>query len=169
MPFYHYQERPEELENPLNNLGYLLKLLNESCMAQVEESMKEFDLTAAQWRPLVILDLKQAETPAEIARIMNTDTGAMTRMLDRLEKKGFINRIRCKTDRRVINLKLTDKGNQVTKKLMPTVATVLNKALDGFNKEEFELFKQFTMRMLNNLNPEEINHLKMVMQCTRKC
>lgn len=52
---------------------------------------------------------------------------------------------------------------------MPTVATVLNKALDGFNKEEFELFKQFTMRMLNNLNPEEINHLKMVMQCTRKC
>lgn len=160
MPFYNYQERPEELETPLHNLGYLLKVLNENSIAQVEESMKEFDLTAVQWHPLVIIDLKQADTPAEVARIVNTDTGAMTRMLDRLEKKGFIKRERSETDRRVVKLKLTDKGNQVTKKLMPTVATVLNKALQGFTREEYELFKSLTMRMLNNLNPDEVKRLE---------
>lgn len=158
--FYHYKNRPEELESPLSNLGYLIKVLHEIMSQQVEEQMQEFGLTAAQWHPLIIIDLQQADTPAQVARLINVDTGATTRILDRLEQKGFITRSRSTQDRRVVHLHLTEKGAKVTKKLMPVVEQILNQALQGFTQEEFELYKKLTMRMLVNLNPEEIERIR---------
>ena len=46
-------------------------------------------------------------TAAELARIGCVDTGAMTRMLDRLEAKGLVRRSRCPKDGRVVQLELT--------------------------------------------------------------
>lgn len=158
--FYHYKNCPEELENPLRNLGYLIKVLHEVMSQQVEEQMKEFGLTAAQWHPLVMIDLQQADTPAQVARLINVDTGATTRILDRLEQKGFITRARSTQDRRVVHLHLTAKGASVTKKLMPAVEQILNQALTGFTQEEFELYKKLTLRMLTNLNPEEMERIR---------
>lgn len=158
--FYDYNERPLELEKPFLNLAYLIKILYESMVSQIEASMREFELTAAQWYPLVVIDLGQADTPAEIARWIGTDTGAMTRMIDRLESKGFVKRTRSEQDGRVIKLKLTDKGNQVTKKLMPAIAVVLNHALTGLSQEEFEQFKHLTLRILMNLNPEKLKQIQ---------
>lgn len=158
--FYDYKNCPESLENPLSNLGYLIKMLQETMSQQLEDQMKEFDLTAAQWHPLIIIDLQQARTPAQVARLINVDTGATTRILDRLEQKGFIKRVRSTEDRRVVHLHLTEKGSNVTKKLMPAVELILNKALERFTNEEFELYKKLTMKMLVNLNPSEVEHIR---------
>lgn len=158
--FYDYKNHPKALENPLSNLGYLIKVLHEIMSQQLHEQMKEFELTAAQWHPLIIIDLQQAHTPAQVAHLINTDTGATTRILDRLEQKGFIIRTRSNQDRRVVHLTLTEKGSQVTKKLMPTVEQILNKALEGFTPEEFEQYKKLTMRMLVNLNPTEVERIR---------
>ena len=47
---------------------------------------------------------------ADIARLACHDTGAVTRVLDRLESKGLIQRVRSESDRRVVNLQLTTEG-----------------------------------------------------------
>ena len=49
-------------------------------------------ITHAQWGPLFLLRSGRASTVAELARELQTDPGAMTRLLDRLESKGLCRR-----------------------------------------------------------------------------
>jgi DNA-binding HxlR family transcriptional regulator len=43
-------------------------------------------------------------------RGLGIDAGAITRMLDRLEAKGLVERVRSETDRRVVHVRLTEAG-----------------------------------------------------------
>ena len=59
-------------------------------LARPDRRLGEHDLTHAQWAPLFKIAHKHASTVAELARECDCDAGAMTRMLDRLEAKGWI-------------------------------------------------------------------------------
>ncbi len=102
------QHHPEAFE-PDESPGYLMHLALHSMQAQIERLMFDHDLTAMQWRPLYILSRGRAATAADLARLMQVDNGAVTRMLDRLEAKGLVARERSTTDRRVVKL-LADSG-----------------------------------------------------------
>ena len=78
------------------------------------------------------------------------DPGAMTRMIDRLERKGLVRRIRCPDDRRKINLELTPEGKAVYPRLIESVVAVLNRYLRGFSRDEITQFETFLKRMLAN-------------------
>ncbi len=96
------------------------------------------------------LHLGHASTVAELARACNLDAGAMTRMLDRLEAKGLCKRIRSETDRRVVNIVLTDTGRTVAQGIQGLLYTVLNQHLTGLSVEEFSVFKSLLQRILAN-------------------
>ena len=53
-----------------------------------------------------------------------TKSGA-TRFIDRLEKAGLVERVKCPTDRRAYNLRLTDKGKATQKAADPHVLRVI--------------------------------------------
>ncbi|MEO8754417.1 MAG: hypothetical protein ABI624_17240, partial [Casimicrobiaceae bacterium] len=69
----------------LQSVGYMLKQLRNALDRIVDEEMTEHDLTGVQWGPLLMLQHGLGSTAADLARIGCVDTGAMTRMLDRLE------------------------------------------------------------------------------------
>ena len=143
----------------LKNIGYLIRLNFQSISQMIEAEMEPLGLTASQWHPIAIIGLEKANTPAGVARIAEVDTGAMTRTLDRLEKKGFLKRRRSTHDRRVVELELTEKGHTVTEKLMPAVSRALNAHLKGFTNEETTLLISFLQRMQQNGNTETYERL----------
>jgi DNA-binding MarR family transcriptional regulator len=82
--------------------------------------------------------------------VLGVDAGAMTRMLDRLEAKGLIGRVRSLTDRRVTQLRLTATGEAATEGIPEVVARVNNDYLQGFSREEFEELNALLARMRAN-------------------
>jgi DNA-binding MarR family transcriptional regulator len=74
----------------------------------------------------------------------------MTRMLDRLERKGLIRRVRCGDDRRKVILELTADGKAVYPKLVATYVAVLNRFLHGFSKADARQLETLLSRMLAN-------------------
>ena len=74
----------------------------------------------------------------------------MTRMIDRLEAKGLIRRVRSADDRRAVNLELTDEGKAVIPKMRVKVVAVLNRLLRGFTKSEARQLESYLQRMLAN-------------------
>lgn len=132
------------------SVGYLIKLANQVVMQNLDAELQYYDLTAPQWVPLLVLSKGRADTVAGCARAIDVDTGAMTRMLDRLETKGFVTRNRSQKDRRVVNVELTKAGVEIVKLIPPTICTVLNSHLRGFNQKEFETFKGLLGRFLHN-------------------
>jgi DNA-binding MarR family transcriptional regulator len=80
--------------------------------ASVEAKLKEFGLTGTQYNALRILRGAGAEglPCSEIGERMITRDPDITRLLNRLEKRGLVTRGRAKDDRRVIHGKITTAG-----------------------------------------------------------
>ncbi|TAL91543.1 MAG: MarR family transcriptional regulator [Candidimonas sp.] len=137
-----------------SNVGHLIKNVYASINRMIDQGVAPIGLTSKQWKPLIMICHHDINTPAELSRVTNVDTGAMTRVLDRLEAKGFISRHRCLEDRRVVKLELTDSGQQVIGGILGPVADTLNTHLAGFSKQETELLLKFLQRMIaNGANP----------------
>ena len=133
-----------------DSVGFLMKAVMLSVTAAVNRRLTVHGLTNAQWGPLLMIQQGRAYTVAELARWSNSDAGAMTRLLDRLEAKGLLKRVRSTEDRRVVKLELTTEGEQAIRDVPAVLADVLNAHLSGFTKTEWETMKSYLSRMLAN-------------------
>jgi DNA-binding MarR family transcriptional regulator len=100
---------------------------------EIEQRMAALDLTDAQWKPLWMLASGRADTANEMARCLEMDAGAVTRLLDRLEAKGLVERVRSDADRRVVHLQLTAAGRAAAAQVPHVLASVNNDMLQGFS------------------------------------
>jgi DNA-binding MarR family transcriptional regulator len=132
------------------SVGYLMKRVVISIVAQADLRLEVHGLTSAQWGPLLRLRNSGASTVAELARWINVDAGAMTRLLDRLEKKGLCKRVRSTEDRRVVQVELTAEGEAAIAEVPAVLAEVLNAHLTGFSKTEWQALRSYLQRMLAN-------------------
>lgn len=129
------------------SIGYLMKRILLSIVQQADKRLVAHGLTNAQWGPLLRLKTVGSSTVAELARWSNVDAGAMTRLLDRLEKKGLCKRIRSTADRRVVQVVLTPDGEVAIGEVPAVLADVLNAHLAGFSRSEWETLQAYLQRM----------------------
>ncbi len=140
----------QENFSPSDNIGYLLKRCGTQLSLSVDRALAEFDMTHAQLGIFLRLLNGSANTASDLARELMTDTGAMTRMLDRLEDKAFIERSRDGDDRRVVQVKLTSKGKDLADQMTQATISCLNHYLRGFSATEVAQFNAFLQRMIAN-------------------
>lgn len=133
---------------PEDSVGYLMKRVLMSIVHQVDKRLEPHDLTSAQWGPLLHLRKAGSSTVAELARWQQVDAGSMTRLLDRLEKKGLCKRVRSTADRRVVQVELTPEGEASITGVPAVLCEVLNAHLAGFSKSEWVALKTYLARML---------------------
>jgi DNA-binding MarR family transcriptional regulator len=136
------------------SIGYLVRQLRMEMERAIDAEMTEHDLTGAQWGPLFAIGQELGNTAAELSRLARVDTGAMTRMLDRLEAKGLLRRQRCRKDARVVRLELTDEGHRICREIPYALSRVLNGLLRGFTEPELATLKTLIRRMLANAAAE---------------
>ena len=91
-----------------------------------------------------------ASTAAELCKILIYDPGAMTRLLDRLEKKGVLRRVRAKGDRRTVRLELTADGKRLYPRILEALVEEFNRLLHGFSKSDVRQLEELLKRMLAN-------------------
>ena len=138
--------------DPERSVGLLIKRVGNSIVLQADRRLAELGLTHAQW--VLLFKLGDADrgcgTVATLARELQTDAGAMTRALDRLEAKGLVRRTRSLDDRRVVQVELTEEGQRVAAKVPPVLAQVLNEHLTGFDHAEWQQLLGLLQRMARN-------------------
>lgn len=133
------------------SIGYLIARVRGLLSANLDRALAEFDMTHAQFAIFRKLqDSPNAMTAGDLARDWHYDTGAMTRMLDRLEEKGFVCRNRSQADRRVVHIELSEKGRALADRMTLAAIEALNHHLQGFSPDEVELLKVFLRRMIAN-------------------
>lgn len=135
---------------PEESIGYLLKRAGNQLTVTFDRALAEFDMTHAQLGIFLKLLHGHANTAADLARELMTDTGSMTRTLDRLEEKDFIQRTRSIEDRRVVQVALTNRGKLLADRMTQVVVDGLNHHLRGFTEPEIAQFKDFLRRMIVN-------------------
>ncbi|MGC3961961.1 MAG: MarR family transcriptional regulator [Rhodocyclaceae bacterium] len=146
-----------ETYNPPESIGFLLSRAKNAMGVFVDAELqrRQLDLTGAQWVMLMRIAHGCGRTAADLCRDNGYDTGSMTRMLDRLEEKGFIHRERSTEDRRVVQLALTDAGEALVPALREIGAAALNCHLRDFSQEEVDVLKGLLQRIVANGSRQE--------------
>lgn len=134
----------------LDSVGYLIRQISASMSQHVDRELAEHGLSDAQWKPLFMLVQERASTVAELARVCVLDPGAMTRLLDRLESKGLVQRVRSTEDRRVVHLEITPAGREAVAGVPDVLARVVNLHLAGFTRDEWQTLRALLLRMSDN-------------------
>jgi DNA-binding MarR family transcriptional regulator len=134
---------------PDDSVGYLMRRIISLVGQGIEREMEPTGLTNAQWVPLLKLSMGLASTVAELARECDLDAGSMTRLLDRLEGKQLVRRVRSSDDRRVVNIELTDTGRTAAKEIPQILCRIQNAHLAGFSVDEWQALKGYLRRILD--------------------
>jgi DNA-binding MarR family transcriptional regulator len=121
-------------------VAFFLNQARNVMVMEMDASLKGLGITGQQLGLMASMKRDLASTPFELAKLLGIDTGAMTRLLDRLEEKELIVRSRSLEDRRVVNLAITAKGEQVLADAYIVGPQVLNARLENFSAEEFAEF-----------------------------
>ena len=132
------------------SVAYLMSRVRMALHDTMDQELDPHAITTAQWVVILLLANGVASTSSEICHVMTCDPGAMTRMIDRLERKGFVRRVRSPADRRSVKLELTPEGKAVYPKILAVAIGVLNRFLRGFTKKEVRQMEEFLNRMLAN-------------------
>jgi DNA-binding MarR family transcriptional regulator len=128
--------------------GRLLRRIDKLMTAHVESNFVERDLSFMQWVALKVVRDGAAGNAGELARELSITTGATTRMIDVLERRGLIERDRGATDRRVVRLAVTEAGLAGIAALQGNVVSAWNEVLAGFEQAEVDRMIADLMRLL---------------------
>jgi MarR family transcriptional regulator, organic hydroperoxide resistance regulator len=90
-----------------DHVGYWLRRLSDEVHLSFERKLAAHGVTVAQWNVLVTLYRGEGETVAEVARFIETDAAAVSRLVDRLAEKGLVARFADPASRRRVLLALT--------------------------------------------------------------
>jgi DNA-binding MarR family transcriptional regulator len=130
-----------------NSVGYLVKRAYALMQDALLPGLARHDLTYMQFSVLMSLRDKVVVNARDICLLLRHDSGALTRVLDQLERRGLVERHRSTTDRRSVELRLTERGRQAVADLVPMIVETLNLELRDFSHAEIDEL----LRLLNKL------------------
>ena len=132
------------------DVGQLIRRIALSFAQQADRRLLAHGLTSVQGSALLAIQQLTCPSAVEIARRLDMDSGALTRLLDRLEANGFCVRRRSSRDRRVTHLRLTAKGHEALADVPVVISEVLDRYLAGFSRHEASELQGYLTRILAN-------------------
>jgi len=143
----HYT--PENYD-PGNSVGLALSRARNRLTAELDATLRDLDVSTQQMGILLGLLRGVASTPFELSKMLDIDTGLMTRMLDKMEQQDLLLRTRSVEDRRMVNLQLTRHGKHVATEVTKRAPNVLNARLKDFSAAEFHEFQRLLQKFIGD-------------------
>ena len=134
-----------------NRIGYLISDVSRLQGRLFDRRAKRLGLTRAQSRVLAYLTWKGEMNQARLAEWLEITPISLTRLLDRMEGCGWIERITNDDDRRAFVIRLTDKSRDIFPQMLEVGDTVTDDGLRGFTRDERDTLVRLLGRVRHNL------------------
>lgn len=140
----------KEIAVELNLTGCKLKQFLASKLKQMG-----VPLTPEQFMLIDLLWNHGEMSQQQLADLMHKDKNSVTKLVDAIERKGFVVRQQNRHDRRSNTLVLTERANQLKPGAKQKGISILDQMLEGINENELRMFLE-TLRKLNvNMSVED--------------
>ncbi|MBV8412059.1 MAG: MarR family transcriptional regulator [Alphaproteobacteria bacterium] len=139
------------MEHPSQNLGFLLHDVARLMRRRFEQNARELRLTRSQCQVLAHLARHEGIPQSGLAEILEVEPITLTRILDRLEAGGLVERRPHATDRRIRQLYLTAEARPLLADIFAIGADTRGEALDGVPELERDFLFQTLTTMKANL------------------
>ena len=135
-----------------STLGLLFRQARDAMWARMADEMARagHDLTFSQYITMKTLANGMAGV-TDLARAAELNPGAMTRLLDKLQAKGYVTRTHDSSDRRAVHIDLTDAGKAIWQDINHCGERVRGQALSGMDDSDREQLTRLLERVRDNL------------------
>jgi MarR family transcriptional regulator, organic hydroperoxide resistance regulator len=132
-------------------IDFLLAQVSRLHHTRVHQLLEGLGLYRGQPRVLHILWDQDGLTHKELAEIMQITPATITRMIQRMEKAGFVQRRPDPADQRISRVYLTEAGRAVQAQVEATWQQMERDDFIGFTPGELEVLRGFLRRIRANL------------------
>lgn len=139
-------------ELPHETIFYLLEKSMKRYRKLVQKRITEakYDISVNQVILLSNLREKPKSSQVELAELIFKDFASVTRMVDLLVKKGYLNRVESSIDRRKKDLLLTPKCIVMLDNLIPVIKEYRKTALQNLTKNDIQIVRSFLKQLIAN-------------------
>ena len=99
-------------------------------------------VTLAQAGILFLLEARDMQKMSELGEAIRVDNSAMTRVIDRMEKNGLVERVVDPKNRRAIHIRLTAKGRVAEGKARRIIQSANEEIKSGFSQREIDAYRK---------------------------
>ncbi len=117
----------------------------------LEKRLNNFNITRSQWIALYYIKNNNMITQKQLADKMSLKEPSVVRLLDKMERYGWVNRISSNDDKRMKFLILTDSGKDIETAMLDVAEKFKSDVLDGISHEDLDVFKSTLNKMLMNI------------------
>ncbi|BGE81660.1 MarR family winged helix-turn-helix transcriptional regulator [Staphylococcus petrasii] len=132
-------------------LCFLLYVTSKEVIKKYTYYLKKHDLTYTSFMVVMAIEDDEKINIKSLGQRVFLDFGTLTPLLKKLEKKGYVIRMREKEDERNLQISLTENG----KKIKPVLESISEQVFEDFNftkEEENELVHSLRHVITNNFN-----------------
>jgi DNA-binding MarR family transcriptional regulator len=137
-------KRKELLEQLSYQLGRELSARTVMFHGAIAEKM---GLSVTEHKALDMLSRQGPITAGQLAEVTGLTTGAITGMVDRLEKAGFVRRVPDPTDRRKIRVEAVVEKYEAVAEIFASLGQAMNALLESYNDKELAIIHNFMARL----------------------
>lgn len=116
---------------------------------QLDAELKEGGINGQQLSILLALAREDARSPFELAKLLGVHPGRATRVLDKLEDIGLVQRIRSDKDRRVVHVSLTQAGRETVARREQVAPEAWNRRHAHFSRSDFDTLSILIGKLIN--------------------
>ncbi|WP_104665830.1 MarR family winged helix-turn-helix transcriptional regulator [Ensifer adhaerens] len=128
-----------------------LSLVNRKLRAVFDARVKERGLTLSRARALFALTKKDGLNQRELADELDIETPTLVRLLDGMEKQGFIERRVEVSDRRAKQVHMTELGRTVADEILRLADEIRAEVLQGIDAAELAVTKRVVRAIADNV------------------
>ncbi|MBX3579570.1 MAG: MarR family transcriptional regulator [Rhizobiaceae bacterium] len=140
------------MKNDPASLGFLLHDATRLLRRRFEQRAGIHGLSAAQWRLLVAVVKDEGVAQARLAEVLEVEPISVSRLVDRMEAAGWIERRSDSTDRRVRTIHPTDKCRALFQTIRAYAAEVYDEAFRGMAGPERQAVMAGLAAIISNLS-----------------
>ncbi|MGG7602418.1 MarR family winged helix-turn-helix transcriptional regulator [Weissella cibaria] len=139
-----FEQINEALVNVFNNVVWIEE-------ASLRES-KFNDITIKDMHTIAAISMYETRTASQVAEMVHLTPSAMTSVIDKLVKKGYVERHRDDNDRRVVHLELTHNGRTVFRAHEAFHRGMAHSLFDSLSDDETEAVKKAVLNLQEYLH-----------------
>ena len=117
-----------------------ISLVNNKINEELNAALKVYGVSLQQFNVLRILRGQQGK-PANLSTLnerMVTKMSNTTRLVDKLMVKGYVDRVTCPSNRRKVEITITDDGKNALKDMDSAIGLTEERLLNSLGKEEMQ-------------------------------
>ncbi|WP_422035821.1 MarR family winged helix-turn-helix transcriptional regulator [Reyranella sp.] len=132
-------------------IGYVLSDVARLIRTVFDRRVRDIGLTRAQWLVLTRLYRRPGASQTELADMLEIDRASAGRMIDRMQKNGWVERHADSEDRRINRLFLTADARRAHKDMWAIAETTVDDALAPLSAAERAQFTRLAARVKGQL------------------